>query len=195
MRRRYATLDDDALLTLARNAGDEGERRQAAAVLLARYHGRVYQWCAGQLGDPQRAEDAAQEVLLSAYRALPGFDGRARFGSWLFAIARNRCLSERRRRAFPRAEVEPDSRPATTPDPERELIERDARDALLRRLTRWLDPLEQEAVCLRYLERMPVDAITRVLDITQSSGARGVLQSARRKLRRAYPDREAFQDD
>jgi DNA-directed RNA polymerase specialized sigma24 family protein len=46
-----------------------------------------------------------------------------------------------------------------------------------------LAPLEQEALWLRCVERMPVDEITRVLGIEGSTGARAVLQSARRKLR------------
>jgi DNA-directed RNA polymerase specialized sigma24 family protein len=48
-----------------------------------------------------------------------------------------------------------------------------------------LEPQQQEVLWLRCFERMPVDEITRMLGITASSGARGVLQSARRKLRAA----------
>jgi len=48
-----------------------------------------------------------------------------------------------------------------------------------------LDSVEQQAIRLRCFERMPVDAITRALDIRGSAGARAVLQRARRKLRAA----------
>jgi DNA-directed RNA polymerase specialized sigma24 family protein len=44
---------------------------------------------------------------------------------------------------------------------------------------------EQQALRLRCLERMPVDAVTRALGLNEASGARGVLQRARRKLRAA----------
>lgn len=47
---------------------------------------------------PDQAEDAAQETLLKAYRALGQFEGRARFESWLYRIAYTTALSKLRRR-------------------------------------------------------------------------------------------------
>ncbi len=51
-----------------------------------------------------------------------------------------------------------------------------------------LDPSEEEAFWLRIVEGMSVDQITRTLRLKNASGARGILQSARRKLRRAWGD-------
>jgi DNA-directed RNA polymerase specialized sigma24 family protein len=62
-------------------------------------------------------------------------------------------------------------------------------------LARHLKPTEHEAVVLRYFECLPVDEITQVLGITQASGARGVLQSAKRKLRAAFADQGGSEDD
>jgi RNA polymerase sigma-70 factor (ECF subfamily) len=45
------------------------------------------------LGSFQDAEDALQDTLLSAWRGLGGFDGRASLRTWLYRIATNRCLS------------------------------------------------------------------------------------------------------
>jgi RNA polymerase sigma-70 factor (TIGR02960 family) len=49
--------------------------------------------CYRMLGSLQDAEDALQDVLLSAWRGLDGFDGRASIRTWLYRIATNRCLS------------------------------------------------------------------------------------------------------
>src|SRR4051794_41906252 len=49
--------------------------------------------CYRMLGSFQDAEDALQDTLLSAWRGLGGFDGRAPIRTWLYRIATNRCLS------------------------------------------------------------------------------------------------------
>ena len=48
---------------------------------------------------------------------------------------------------------------------------------------------EKDALWMRCFEALPVDVITRQLDITGATGARAVLQKARRKLRRALEER------
>ena len=48
--------------------------------------------CYRMLGSLQDAEDVLQDALLSAWRGLGGFDGRASLRTWLYRIATNRCL-------------------------------------------------------------------------------------------------------
>jgi RNA polymerase sigma-70 factor (ECF subfamily) len=48
--------------------------------------------CYRMLGSFQDAEDTLQDTLLSAWRGIGGFQGRASVRTWLYRIATNRCL-------------------------------------------------------------------------------------------------------
>ena len=136
--------------------------------------------------DQDLALDLAQDILLAAYRNLASYRGQAPFAGWLWAIARNRCLNELRRpNLLGDDDVDLESIPATDGRPDELLEDRLAEEALLALIRESLEPLEQQALRLRCFERMPVDAITRALGIREATGARTVLQRARRKLRTA----------
>jgi RNA polymerase sigma-70 factor (ECF subfamily) len=126
---------------------------------------------------------------MEAFRALPGFEGRARFSSWLFAIARYRCMSAvRAPKRLVDAEIDFDQIPSDRPDPAAEVLARMEEDDVVALLNRVLDPIERQAIWLRCYEGLPVPEITRVLGVTDRSGARGLLQRARRKLRAGLGD-------
>ena len=60
--------------------------------------GQVYGLCLRLTGQVALAEDCTQECFIAAWRALPGFEGRSRFSTWLHRIAVNAVLTQRRRR-------------------------------------------------------------------------------------------------
>lgn len=59
---------------------------------------RLFTYLVQLVGNSQDAEDIAQETFIKAYRHLPSFDRRARFTTWLYAIAKNTAFSHLRRR-------------------------------------------------------------------------------------------------
>lgn len=177
---------DSDLLELIKDRPESHGGQAAASVLFARYRDRVYQWCVRRVRNHELAMDLAQDALLGAYRNLDGFDQRASFSSWLFAITRNRCLNALRRPPlFDEEAPDPDALADRRGGPDLELEGREGEERILELIAEHLDPLEQEVLWLRCFECMPVDAITRTLGIDQASGARGVLQRARRRLRAA----------
>lgn len=181
--------DAELLREIRREPGSPGALA-AGSELFGRYRLKTYQWCFRVVRDHDTALDLAQDALLSAWRGLAGFDERSQFSSWLFAIVRNRCLTAVRKRVNVRDEsVEPDDLLADGRDPLDVLADRQEERAVLEAIREDLEPIEQEALWLRAVERMPVDEITRVLRIRSASGARGVLQGARRKLKARFGSR------
>lgn len=183
------TLDDDGtpddeLVRVARRRPQDPAALDAADRLLRRWQGRVFQWCRRQLGNRELALDAMQEVLLNAYRSLPSIEDPARFPGWLFTITRFRCIGEIRRRG-PRWEPDEvlEGIAADTDGPEQRLTRGLEDEGLRSAIEETLDDEEKLAVMLRYWEGLPVEEVTRLAGIRGSTGARGVLQTARRKLR------------
>jgi RNA polymerase sigma-70 factor, ECF subfamily len=183
--------DEDLALAAARDPEGIAGRR-AAEVVFGRYLRTVYRWCYRYVQSPELAEDLAQEVLAGAYRNLGRFEGWGRFSAWLFVLTRNRCFDALRRPSLlSDDEIRPDSLAEARPGPDRLLEERLDEEELLNLLRDHLSAEEQDALWLRCIERLPVDTVTRTIGIVQASGARGVLQSARRKLRAVLERRPA----
>ena len=59
---------------------------------------RLYTYLVQFLGNEHDAEDVTQEAFIKAYRHLHTFNGKARFTTWLFAIAKNTALTHLRKR-------------------------------------------------------------------------------------------------
>lgn len=170
----------------AQTEWDTPAGRRAAAELLTRYQQPVYQWCIRYTRDHEAALDLAQDVLLKAYEKLQSFEQRSSFSSWLFVMTRNRCLNEqRRRKRFLDADVDFDGYDGGEIPPDEQLIEIEGEEQLLELIRRTLDEHEQRALWMRCVERLSVDEITEKMGITDRSGARALLQRARRKLARA----------
>jgi RNA polymerase sigma-70 factor (ECF subfamily) len=74
--------------------------------LVEHYQTSVYNLCLRLLGNPQSAEDTAQDAFIAAYRRFDSFRGGS-FRAWLFRIAANACYDELRWRK---------SRPSTSLD-------------------------------------------------------------------------------
>lgn len=155
------SVDADAPLVAAAQGGD----REALEELLRRHADRVYALCRRMTGNPDDADDAAQEAMVAVVRGLRRFDGRSTFRTWVYRVATNACLDElrrRRRRPDPVEVTETDlTATATATDAPTSIANRLAVDDALRRL-----PGEyRAAVVLRDLCDLDYAEIAAVLDV------------------------------
>jgi RNA polymerase sigma factor (sigma-70 family) len=79
---------EDRRLTALAKAGDA----DALEALVERHHVWVFHLAQRMLWNRQDAEDATQEILIKAVTALPAFEGRSEFRTWLYRIAGNHLL-------------------------------------------------------------------------------------------------------
>jgi DNA-directed RNA polymerase specialized sigma24 family protein len=79
----------DEELTAAVAAGD----RRAFGFIFERYHEQLYLFCAGMLGDADKAVDALQRTMLGAMRGLKAADPQIPLRAWLYRIANRESLA------------------------------------------------------------------------------------------------------
>jgi RNA polymerase sigma-70 factor (ECF subfamily) len=83
---------DEARTVVAAAAGD----RRAFERLYRRHVGRIHGLCLRLTGQRETAEDCVQEAFVSAWRALPRFESRSVFSTWLHRIAVNTVFARHR---------------------------------------------------------------------------------------------------
>jgi len=87
---------EDCLIVARVKDGDV----EAFSLLVEKYHKGLLNFICRLVGDDEAVEDIGQDVFLNAYRSLKEFDERkgVPFSAWLFVLARNRCISQIRKR-------------------------------------------------------------------------------------------------
>src|SRR3954447_7228281 len=96
-----SALSDERLVEQVRRGNED-----AFEAIYDRHHRGVLAFCRHMLGSPDEAEDAVQQTYISAYDAMRADAREIRLKPWLYAIARNRCLSILRARREQPAELD-----------------------------------------------------------------------------------------
>jgi len=167
-------MEDDRLHELVR----QRSYAEAFEGLLDRYQNKVYRLAFSLTRDRARAEDLAQDAFVKVWRALPRFDGRASLSTWLYAIARNTCLSglryDARRRMRPLDE---------THEPAARTFDGGAGTDLsgVWSLVDRLPEAQRRVITLFYLEDRSLREVGRLLDMPEGT-VKSHLHRARRAL-------------
>jgi RNA polymerase sigma-70 factor (ECF subfamily) len=170
------------LLVDAHNDGDD----QAFGEIVRAHHQGLFAHALNRLQDVQAAEDAVQETLVRAYRALSRFDGALQLRPWLHRILTNVCHDEAARRQRDGLLIERvSSEVAVVADPADIVLDRIdlSRDVVARALAE-LPVSYREALLLRYVKELPYEELAAAIGVTEGN-ARVRVMRGRAALRRA----------
>lgn len=177
---------------LVRHAQD-GDR-DAFTRLVDIFKTKIYNYVLRMLGDPDTAEDVAQEAFIKAYSSLVDFRGASSFQTWLYRIAGNLAIDTMRRRKYRQGHVSLDQ-PLDTGDgevdreiederagPERQLqsaqLKQKVDEAILK-----LSPKLRTVILLYELQGLSYEDIARVVGAPLGT-VKSRLFNAREQLKR-----------
>ncbi len=169
---------------------------EAFGELVERYQHRLVAVMTHLVGNPEEAEDLAQEVFLRIYRARKKYRPRSKFSTWLFTIANNlalNCLRARQRRpvvpldARESGPLGPRPQEQLVHDPGTGPVQKVQKAELAERIRAALDTLNERqrmAVVLNKFEDMNYAEIAEVMGLT-TKAVKSLLSRARMNLRAA----------
>jgi RNA polymerase sigma-70 factor (ECF subfamily) len=184
----------------------QGLKRQDPGLLdelIVRYQHRLLRYLLYLTSNREMAEDLFQEVWMRVLVRGGQFNGQARFDTWLFTIARNLVIDQRRKRTMSSLDElfevgGEDDRPMSfeiadgEPTPFDRFSNLEDRERIASALLQ-LDMLHREVLVLRFHEELSLDEIAKVtrapLSSVKSRLYRG-LAAIRPKLERSHPRRQ-----
>lgn len=163
-----------------------GDRNAYGELVRRHYDGVVnvvYRMC----GDPDLAEDSAQETFLRAWLNLPAFRPEASLRTWLYRIALNAALDVLRRRKEATIETaQIQEMPDRAAGPEAALVEKE-QAVLVRQALQLLPEASRSVLILREYGELSYQEIARALDIPVGT-VMSRLSYARSRLRESLQD-------
>ena len=151
----------ERLLVDVARTGDEA----ALSELYSLYFPRVYRYILARTGNTHDAEDLAEEVFMRMLAAIERFEWReVPFSAWLFRIAHNAVISQRRRNGSrgPSAPLT-ESLPMRSPGPE-ELVEKRMALNEIMQAAETLPDAQRQVISLRFAAGLSVAETAQVMN-------------------------------
>ena len=200
-----STTRDDCVLPMASKSGQElaaqasAQRRMEFEEILSKNLPRFRRVAMRWLRNPEDAEDAVQDAMLSAHKHIDGFRGRARLSTWITAIVINAVRMQLRRRTrchiVPLDQTLQDGQvliseliadPRPTPE---QALERSELRALVTKVACGLPAEQQAALRLRQVDGLSIREAAQRLGVPQGT-LKAQLSRGRAALTRRFHEAE-----
>lgn len=182
----------DAAVVAQVLAGD----RDAFRVLVERHSRSLFHVAYRMCGNQQDTEEIVQETFLRAFKALPRFELRANFATWIYRIAVNRTLdflSAKKMKDPYQIVDEPDPEdsrqmqmPAAGAGPERLLLSSEMKKKMSHAMT-LLSPVERVAFTMRHMEGRSIEEISKSLNLKTSAAKNSVFRAVQKLRQQLEP--------
>ncbi|HEY5627517.1 MAG TPA: sigma-70 family RNA polymerase sigma factor [Nitrospira sp.] len=139
---------------------------EAFGQLIDRYSSVIVNLAYRMVGDRTDAEDLAQEAFIAAFKALPTFRSDAKFSTWLYRIAANKCTDWLRAKRPGQVDIESvaDELAGHHGTPETLLSQQQVADHLERAI-RKLPPLYREAFVMKHVDGLSYEEMEEILGV------------------------------
>ena len=153
--------------------------------LMNRHKPLVYTLALRLVGNPQEAEEVAQDAFVKAFRSIRKFEGKSKFSTWLYSITYKTAISHLRSQTnkkvlYNNREPE-DYDMSSAPLPQFSKLKAKQRQKFLKQAIASLPKEEGSIITLFYLHELSLKEIVEVTNLSLSN-AKVKLHRARKKL-------------
>jgi len=150
--------------------------------LVYRYEKRIYAFVLLSCPNAADAQELTQDTFVRTFQAIAQFNSRYEFSTWLFTIARRKCIDRHRRIRPATEELHPEL--AAGDDPAALVSRAEERNDLWELARRLLPATQYQALWLRYVEEMSLAQVAQALSQSLTH-VKVLLFRARRSMGRA----------
>ncbi len=162
---------DDKILVAQFKVGDQN----AFSKIMKKYNVRIFSYVRYKVKNYEDAKDITQDIFVKVFKALPNWEPKATFQTWLYTIARNRCIdhfrARSRRTTYSLDDDEQIDIPVATgirSNPEK--IAREGEIGMyIRNALSQLSPKQRDVFTLYHYEGLQIKDIAEVLGISEGT--------------------------
>ena len=139
-------------------------------ILVNKYEFSVLKFTYNMIRDKEAAEDITQEVFIIVYKKIYTYNREYKFSSWLFQVARNKCIDFiRKYKRVYEANIEDESNSCSKGISPESMVELRETKKEIQAFINMLEELDREILVLRYSNEITFIEIANILNLNKAT--------------------------